>query len=320
MRNLKFAASALAILLAGAMAAGFAARAVAAPRAGEVVNAGVVSVPSVLGQTAEEALFYPWSLYEMQTLTRIPGEVLKTQTLPTGDMLFAVAAFDALGVECNLDELVKSQLWSGSDTPERKGSELIFLKDFPATLTDGGVPVSLDYALCGTNPLSVSWLVRPRTQAELTERQRQAALDKVREDLAGLLRYMRGSGGDYENDLMRLIWNFGVRFSDMDMTILLDWLESLVNILHSWYGGEELPGPGPYDPAVVSGSSPGLPEQDLSALSLEELLALGFDVDVQLISTPRQIVVLFSWPGSWTFGMYYDVQLERYSGFGLSSQ
>lgn len=319
MRNLKFTVSALAILLAGAMAAGFAARAVAAPKTGEVVNAGTVSVPSVLGQTAEEALFYPWSLYEMQTLMPIPGEVLKTQTLPTGDMLFAVAAFDALGVECNLDELVKSQLWSGSDTSERKGTELIFLKDFPAALSNGSVPVSLDYALCGMNPLSVSWLVRPRTQAELTEQQRQAALEKVREDLAGLLRYMRGSDRDYENDLMRLIEDFGNRFDDMDMTIFLEWLESLVNILHSQYSSEELPGPGPYDPTVVSGSSPDLPEQDLSALSLEELLALGFDVDVQLISTPRQVVVLLSWAGSWTFGMYYDVQLERYSGFGLSS-
>ena len=320
MRNLKFTVSALAILLAGAMAAGFAARAVAAPRTGEMMNAGVVSVPSVLGQTAEEALFYPWSLYEMQTLVPIPDEVLKTQTLPTGDMLFAVAAFDALGVECSAEELVKSQLWNGSDTPERKGSELIFLKDFPATLADGGVPVSLDYALCDMNPLSVSWLVRPRTQAELTERQRQAALDQVREDLAGLLRYMRSWDEGYKNDLMRLIEDFSNRFDDMDMTIFLEWLESLVNTLHSQYSSEELPGPVPYDPAVVSGSSPDLPEQDLSALSLEELLNLGFDVDVQLISTPRQVVVLFSWPGFWTFGIYYDVQLERYSGFGLSSQ
>lgn len=319
MRNLKFAASALAILLAGAMAAGFAARAVAAPRAGEVVNAGVVSIPSVLGQTAEEALFYPWSLYEMQTLMSIPGEVLKTQTLPTGDMLFAVAAFDALGVEYSAEELVKSQLWSGTDTPERKGTELIFLKDFPATLADGGVPVSLDYALCGTNPLSVSWLVRPRTQAELTERQRQAALEKVREDLAGLLRYMRGSDRDYENDLMRLIEGFGGRFDDMDMTIFLEWLEALINILRSQYGSVEISPFSEGGQIVEDAYFPAAPE-DVSHLSLEELLALGFNVDIQLVSTPRQVVALFSWPGSWTFGMYYDVQLERYSGFGLSSQ
>ncbi len=317
MRNLKFVLSALAILLAGALAAGFAARAVAAPRAGEVVNAGVISIPSVLGQTADEALFYPWSLYEMQTLTLIPDEVLKAKTLPTGDMLFAVAAFDALGVEYNADELVKSQLWNGADTPERKGTELIFLKNFPATLTNGSVPVSLDYALCDMNPLSVSWLVRPRTQAELTEQQRQAALDKVRKDLAGLLRYMRGSDRDYENGLMRLIQDFGGRFADMNMVIFLDWLEGLVNILRSQYGSAEISVDENSQIAEAQVSIE--PEQNLSALSLEELLALGFNVDIQLISTPRQVVVLFSWSGSWTCGVYYDVQLERYSCFGLSS-
>lgn len=319
MRSLKFILSALAILLAGALAAGFAARAVAAPRTGEVVNAGAVPIPSVLGQTAEEALFYPWSLYEMQALIPIPDEVLQTKTLPTGDMLFAVAAFDALGVEYNADELIKSQLWNGADTPERKGAELIFLKDFPATLANGSVPVSLDYALCDTNPLSVSWLVRPRTQAELTEQQRQAALNKVREDLAGLLRYMRSWDEAYKNDLMRLIEYFGVRFADMDMTVFCDWLESVVNILHSWYGNEEYPFSRESGQIVEDIYSPAAPE-DVSHLSLEELLALGNGaVDIQLISTPRQVVVLFSWPGSWTFGAYYDVQLERYSGFGLSS-
>ena len=75
MRHVKFILSALAILLAGAIAANMAARAVAAPRAGAVVSAGVVRIPSVLGQSAEEALFYPWSLYDMQTLVPLPEQV-----------------------------------------------------------------------------------------------------------------------------------------------------------------------------------------------------------------------------------------------------
>lgn len=68
MRHVKFILSALAILLAGALAVGLAARAVVAPRAGETVSAGVVSVPPVLGQSTEEVLFYPWSLYDTLTL------------------------------------------------------------------------------------------------------------------------------------------------------------------------------------------------------------------------------------------------------------
>lgn len=317
MRNLKFVLSALAILLAGALAAGFAARAVAAPRTGEAVNAGVLPIPSVLGQTAEEALFYPWSLYEIQKLTPITEDELAP--LRTGDMLTAVAAFDALGVEYNPDQLVKSQLWNGGENTGSNG-ELIFLKDFPAVLADGGVPVSLNYALCLVNPLSISWLVQPQTEAELTEQQRQAALEKVREDLAGLLWYMYNSGGDYENDLMQLIMNFGVRFSDMNMDVFLNWLEALIDLLHRQYSGDiEAPSFDEYVQIVESASS-ARPEQDLSA-SLEELLALGNGaVDIQLISTPRQVVVLFSWPDTWTLGIYYDVQLERYSGFGLSSQ
>ena len=75
MRHVKFILSSLAILLAGAMAAGLAARSVTAPRAGEVVSAGTVPIPSVLGRTAEEVLFYPWSLYDMQTLVPLPEQV-----------------------------------------------------------------------------------------------------------------------------------------------------------------------------------------------------------------------------------------------------
>ena len=57
MRNRKFWVSAAAILLAGAITAGLAARAVIAPPTGQVHSAGVVTIPSVLGQTAEEVLF-----------------------------------------------------------------------------------------------------------------------------------------------------------------------------------------------------------------------------------------------------------------------
>ncbi len=318
MRHLKFILSAASILLAGALAAGFAARAVAAPRTGEVVNAGVVPIPSVLGQAADEALFYPWSLYEMQTLSPVPDWVL--ETLKAGDMFTSAVAFDALGVEFDPGRLLQSQMWNGGDDGSLGGSHMVFLKDFPAVLA-GGVPVSLDYALSEGSPLSVSWLVRPRTEAELTEEQRQAALDKVRGDLADLLRYMCSERGEYQNNLIQLIENFGWRFSQLDMTIFYDWLQALIEVLHMQYQGsleiQSSDASGQFIEATFFPDGSGL---DLSALSLEELLALGTRyVDIQLISTPRQVVVLFSVQDSWTFGIYYDVQLERYSGFGLSS-
>lgn len=318
MRNLKFILCTLAILLAGALGASFAARTVVSPQAGAVVNAGVLPVPSVLGQTADEALFYPWSLYEMQTLFPIPGDMLK---VPPGDMALAAAAFEAFDMACSTDDLVKNQRWNNGETSSWNGGTLVFLKDFPAALAGSDVPVSLDYALSDGSPLSASWLVRPRVAADLTEQQRQAALDRVREDLADLLRYMCGVSGEYQNGLMQLIENFGRRFSEMDMTIFFDWLEAFVNILHMQYNGSleirTSDESGQFVEATFFPDGSGL---DLPSLSLEELLALGTRyVDIQLISTPRQVVVLFSVQDSWTFGMYYDVQLERYSGFGLSS-
>lgn len=317
MRHLKFIVSALSILLAGALTAGFAARAVVSPQTGAAVSAGMVSIPSVLGQAADEALFYPWSLYEMQTLSPIPDDALKG--LP-GDLLFAVAAFGAFDMELSADELIKSQRWNNGENTTLNGSTLVFLKDFPALLADGRVPVSLDYALSDGSPLSASWLVRPRTETELTEGQRQAALDRVREDLADLLRYMCGAGGEYRNDLIQIIENFGGRFSDMNLGIFLGWFEAFINILHMQYNGSlEIMSSDESGQIVEHTFFPDGSELDLPSLSLEELLALGTRyVDIQLISTPRQVVVLFICQ-AWTFGIYYDVQLERYSGFGLSS-
>ena len=319
MRHLKFIVSALSILLAGALTAGFAARAVVSPQTTEAVSAGVVPIPSVLGQAADEALFYPWSLYEMQTLSPIPDEVL--ETLKAGDLFTSVTAFDALGVEFDPGKLLQNQMWTGGENGGLNGSYLVFLKDVPAVLTDGGVPVSLDYALSDTSPLSASWLVRPRTEADLTEQQRQAALNKVRGDLADLLRYMCGGDKEHQNDLTQLIENFGWLFSQLDMTIFFDWLQALIEVLHMQYQGSlEIRTSDEFGQIVEATFYPDPSTQDLESLSLEELLALGTRyVDIQLISTPRQVVVLFTVQGIWTFGMYYDIQLERYSGFGLSS-
>ena len=76
MRNLKFILSAAAILLTGAIAAGLIAHAVVSPRTGEVQSAGVVTIPTVLGQTAEEVLFYPWSMYDTQPLRHLTDDEL----------------------------------------------------------------------------------------------------------------------------------------------------------------------------------------------------------------------------------------------------
>ena len=39
---------------------------------------------------------------------------------------------------------------------------------------------------------------------------------------------------------------------------------------------------------------------------------------IQLVSAPSQIIVLFTSSIGITLGVYYDIQLERYSGLGVS--
>ena len=52
------------ILLAGGMAVGMAARLVVVPQAGKTVEVDTPTIPSVVGQSKEEVVFYPWNRYE----------------------------------------------------------------------------------------------------------------------------------------------------------------------------------------------------------------------------------------------------------------
>ena len=308
MRNLKFTVSALAILLAGAMAAGFAARAVAAPRAGETVSAGVVSVPSVLGQLAEEALFYPWPQYDEKALQPIPQDILD-EMARGGTWLSAVYALDQLGAEVDWDDLLKHQLW---DQPNDKPTHMTFLKDYPAVLAEDKTPVTLSYALNGYPP-TLSWLLRPAEEVELTGEQRQAALDKVEGDLAELLWYYCRPERNYKlNDLMIFLTGFQARMRELDLVEFPDRFQLLMEWI---YGRLESP---PEDQTEIPGATGVVEEQD-DPLPLEELVGKieAGGGSVQLLSTPGQVVMLISGNAD-TLGVYYDIQLERYSGVGFS--
>ena len=321
MRDLRFILSALAILLAGALAAGLAARTVAAPRSGEVVSAGVVSVPSVLGRTAEKALFYPWSMYDMQTLVPMGEEVVKNVSYDIvhsvqGATMSCVAATDALGAEFDLDLLLRSMTWNQS---EIKTADMVFLKDFPAVLEDG-TPVSLHYALSFSGPQSVSWLMTPREGAEPSEEQRQAALDKVEEDLAGMLWNLLRPDRDFTNDMAAFLQEFDKHFLALDQNALHQRMEFVLvqafdRISYSYY--QESPLAEAAEGQVVESVDGAIPFQPPPA---KELLARadGGCGDLQLIAAQDQIVVLFANDIGITMGVYYDIQLERYGGLGIA--
>lgn len=315
MKNLKFILSALAILLAGALGAGFTARTVVAPRTGEVVSAGVVGIPSVLGRTAEQVLFYPWSLYDMQALVPMSEEVQSSIASDIllyvqGSLMSSVAAMDALGADFDLGLLLKDMTWNQSDL---KTADMVFLKDFPAL--DDGAPVLLSYALSFSGPQSISWLMTPREAAEPSEAQRQAALDKVKDDLAGLLWYLLYPNGAYTNDMTEFMQGFDKKFTALNLKALHERLEITIlqvrdGMIFNYYQ---------QTPPVAEIPWDDLP-QPSESLSLEEMMDLmnGSGFSLQLVSTPNQIIVLFTSSVGIILGVYYDIQLERYSGLGIS--
>lgn len=321
MRNLRFILSALAILLAGALGAGLAARAVASPRTGETVNAGVVSIPSALGQKADEVLFYPWSRYDEQSLVPLGGVVVENievgiaNAIPD-DLTSSIAALFELEANFDLELLLKDMMWNQS---ELKTADMVFLKDFPATLDDG-TPVLLSYALSFSGPQSVSWLMTPREAAEPSQEQRQAALDNVAEDLAGMLWALLRPDRNFTNDMAAFLQNFDQSFLVLNSDYLHERLEFTLaqvcdRISYSYFQETV--------PAEAAGDEAGLPiEAELPSEPppAEELLdrADGGSGQIQLISTQDQIVALLTSDTGIMLGVYYDIQLGRYSGLGIS--
>lgn len=320
MHRLKFFLLALVILLSGAALSGLVAWKVVTPPNRETVSAGVLSVPSVLGQTADEVLFFPWPVYDMQPLSPISEDELAKYEI--GDPFTAITAMEALGAEFDLEQLVRAQQVSSGKHLAYGGTWLRYVKDFPATL--GDEPVLLNYAQSFYNPAAVSWLMRPAAEAELSERQQQEALDKVRDDLAALIWYeMIEPDRNYSGDLIVFLERFTI-LQDSGL-MFYEWLQEWIGLMYYQYNGgmetsfAEHPGLTPFRDERWPASAPE-PWIAETPYGLEEILAMGQGefVDVQFISTPRQIVALFTLDSGRIIGVYYDIQLECYSGLGLS--
>ena len=167
------------------MAAGFAARTVVSPQTGEVVSAGVVSIPSVLGQTAEEMLFYPWSLYETAPLTSFlegEGEAQGAESFSNRYL----APFSLFDVE--LDGLAAYHAAQYA-LINRNTEFVMFLKDFPVR-TEEGTSLVIHFASSapdGGANTSISYLVRPQNPEVITMEQQEQALERVKADLRELL-------------------------------------------------------------------------------------------------------------------------------------
>ena len=310
MRRHKFILITICILLAGALTASLAANAIITPKTGKIISAGVLPVPSVLGQSADELRFYPWSMYDTQSLSLISDFYTK-QAPETPNILVESAKADGwldlldaiqiLGVTYDQETMLNSLLWNVNDygTISAKGISIqIFLKNFPAQYGDS--PVVVDFAYNQLPTPSVSYLVRPAQTLALTQNQQESALARVKADLMEFLFF----SDPLENDLNTLLTEL-FRYYEMcesrNLTLLTSSLTEWKELLDSV----------PYEPGETSHEHP----------VIEDILAdleISGPYNIQLVSTPQQIIILFHRDNGDVLGIYYDIFLKCYTGFGIS--
>ncbi len=346
MRNVRFILAAVAILLAGAIAAHLAADAVVRPSADRIQSAGAVSIPTVLGQTAEEVLFFPWSMYDTDRLYPLSEQdavdvfdlsALNASTIreaakameetggpaygnPLLVMLTVFSTFE--GLDLSWEELFSSMEWNVPPQEDAPGPVHLFLRELPAALKEDGVPVTFSFALnMGGSANAVSFLIRPEQAEPVTQEQQEAALRQVDGDLRQLFQY----GHDPRSSEMSLLLleSFGVLrdYSDYCLEQWFPWWDMDIDYIRSSWGG--------YDPAMLENWTflhadwdPGINSFAADPdLPLEEFLSNAESLynftGIQIVNTQQQILVLFTTNSGLVFGVYYDVQLGRWSGVGV---
>lgn len=338
MRTLRFVLLSAAILLAGAAGVGFAARAVVEPQAGQVQSAGEIPVPSVLGRTAEEVRFYPWPLYgseqlrpltdeEIQLLTEpqtsfAVGEAGEITEIPAGDadmpLLILMRSCCPAGCSLELDaeEMCRS-LESNADSSGRFPShgEDLFLSDFPAAAVfDSGerVPVTVSMAVSEGTRNCFSTVIETADKGEIAEDERNRALQQVQNDLETVMTGEDRSDSTCElADYLRRIYLAGSSiFTDAEDFEQMFYVVSQYLVADRSGTGSAL--------EQEDGKNPAAGGKDSGSRVTEavtDMVRIDEDTDVQLITAQDQIVLLFS-RGRSVFGVYYDIRMGCYAGYG----
>ena len=303
----------------------------------------MVTIPTVLGQTAEEVLFYPWSMYDTQLLRNLTDdELLDNLGLDTLgatmeevnhvllelDDINGVGYGTALQIFTNFglimplsiqwDGLITALEWNlDEDGGAPAAGGQIFLKDFPArTGREEQTPVTLSFA--ASDDGSLSFLIRLVQAGTFTGEEQTAALERVENDLLALF-----SAADAAE-----LWNSAAdelpaedgaadppglalrriiqTFFDYNARLGLGSVEPIGDFLvdRSWVAEMAWPAP-----------------EDFELDSIDEFLSavestVGWNI--QIVTTQQQILLLFTRPGGAVFGVYYDIRLGCYSGIGVS--
>lgn len=289
------------ILLAGGMAVGMAARLVVVPQAQRTVEVDTPTIPSVLGQSVDEVVFYPWDRYDPEAVSTSfsPDSENQNQWFYQENLVRMGGLLGLSGLEDSMSQgAFLDNLW--------------FWCDCPAT-TQAGQPALLDVALGqDSGNFGMTWVARS-TGEPPTRAQKEAAVAKVQEDVCGLF-----DDTEEKWELKELLYQleeYVYSFGSVDEELGI-WENSVGSYLASaqYYIDSIL-----YRISDCGYSGATLDTKEkLKAISS---FAQGQNLTVQLVTTQRQVVVVLTYvPEGITIGAYYDMVLEQYSGLVINAR
>lgn len=298
------------ILLSGGAAVGFAAYMVAAPQTQVTVEVDTPTLPSFIGQSVDEVVFYPWNRYDPENFT---SQILGDDVGITNWYIHHLTdgATQLLGLSLDAFDIQNALM----------DYDVCYWKDRPAVTADGQ-SVLLDVSYGKDNrDLGMTWVAR--STGELPTRvQKEAALDKVRQDVCDLFAPQEDPGD--LSQILLVLYEYLYQFANSFPSLEEYPGSDLDGLPREWYAAgimDTVFSP-IYALAATDWLQPGLStQQQLDVLSTA---AQNLDYHIQLVTTQRQVVVLLtqSYPttGDWyTLAVYYDVGLGQYSGLVLNS-
>lgn len=288
------------ILLAGGMAVGMAARLVVVPQADETVEVDTPTIPSVLGQSVDEVVFYPWDRYDPEAVSTSfsPDSENQNQWFYQENLVRMGGLLGLSGLEDSMSQgAFLDNLW--------------FWCDCPATTQDGQ-PALLDVALGqDSGNFGMTWVARS-TGEPPTRTQKEAALAQVQQDVCQLF---SPHASHRVEELLLEVWeqlnqtpymeSGGIWYEANAATMLGNLLSQLGRVR---------------DTLNLDESAPLQTQLEQISAALEVA-----DCWVQLVTTQRQVVVVLTTShsdvSSWySVGLYYDVVLEEYSGIAINGR
>ena len=288
------------ILLAGGMAVGMAARLVVVPQADETVKVDTPTIPSVLGQSVDEVVFYPWDRYDPEAVSTSfsPDSENQNQWFYQENLVRMGGLLGLSGLEDSMSQgAFLDNLW--------------FWCDCPATTQDGQ-PALLDVALGqDSGNFGMTWVAR-YTGEPPTRTQKAAALAQVQQDVCQLF---SPHASHRVEELLLEVWeqlnqtpymeSGGIWYEANAATMLGNLLSQLGRVR---------------DTLNLDESAPLQTQLEQISAALEVA-----DCWVQLVTTQRQVVVVLTTSDSdvsswYSVGLYYDVVLEEYSGIAINGR